>query len=343
METCSTEIFGVLCQVALVPFEEEDVFLRLIVEADLGQEETTRLVTAVILSVARPSACLKWFDLELTSKQHAILGFDTPQSQPLSARRADQATALGRGRTDFDHGIGDLYALMTQAPTAFVLLSGPELRFTFANPAYSRLMNRPLQEQLLGKTAREVLADLKGSRILDLMDRVMRTGVPYVGTEVLARRTRPETNELYDTYFDFTYHPICEATGRVTGLMFQVADVTERVLARQVSGSREAQLYCQWAELEAIYQTALVGLASADAKDFHILRINDQHAEVLGTQSNLARGKSLLQLSAQLPEFARLLLQAAEGVTSSATSSCAKSRKKGAVPAGAGSSTWLQL
>ena len=312
VETSSNEIFGVLCQVTLVPYEDEDAFLKLAVEADLKQEDTTRLVTAVILSVANPSGLLKWFEFELTDDQQATLGFDELQNNRLSSRPLKAASSVPQ--KGFNEGnIADFYGLMTQAPTAFVLLSGPELRFTFANPAYSQLIHRPPQEELLGKPVREALSDLRGSRIFDVMDRVMRTGIPYVGTEVRETRVHPETGEETERYYDFIYHPMREASGKVSGLMVQVADVTERVLTREVNESREAQLYAQWAELEAIYRTAPVGMALFDGQDLRVLRINDKHAEVLKIATDQIRCKTALQLSSHLPEFGRLLTQAAKG------------------------------
>ena len=161
-----------------------------------------------------------------------------------------------------------------QAPTPFLMMKGPEHILTFINPPYMQLVGRDLQQNLLGKSVREFLPELEGQPFFDLLDEVYRTGVPFVGNEVLAQLRNQQTGVTEDHYIDFVYHPAHDNSGAVFGIFVQAHDVTERVLARQVSQSRESQLYRQWAELDTMYRTAPVGMCLVDLEQYRILKIN---------------------------------------------------------------------
>jgi PAS domain S-box-containing protein len=109
------------------------------------------------------------------------------------------------------------------------LLTGPDHRFVFANAAYLKMAGRDL-DQVLGKTVREVLPELRAQGFFELLDRVYQTVDPFVAS---AREVRVNRDGKEATiYVDFTYHPMRNLAGSVEGILFQGVDVTEEVLAR---------------------------------------------------------------------------------------------------------------
>jgi PAS domain S-box-containing protein len=118
-----------------------------------------------------------------------------------------------------------LLAMFQQAPAFFAVLRGPDHSFELTNPPYQRLISdRPV----IGKTLREALPEAVEQGYLDILDRVYKTGEPFVGTDVQftfpATGSRPEeTRNL-----DFVYQPLREPDGTVSGILVLGVDTTDR-------------------------------------------------------------------------------------------------------------------
>ena len=91
-----------------------------------------------------------------------------------------------------------------------------------------------------------------------------------------------------------------------------ITDLTELKRAeRELAQSRDL-LAQQYAEMEALYQTAPMGLAFFDAKDFRYLRLNDQQAEIVGKPKNEILGRTLTEI-APIEGLQEMLEQVASG------------------------------
>src|SRR6185295_6228220 len=82
-----------------------------------------------------------------------------------------------------------------------------------------------------GKTIRDVLPELKGQGIYELLDKVFTTGEPYVGTEV-GLEMRGETG-AEQMYYTFVYQPLRTPEGEIAGIAVVASDVTAQVRARR--------------------------------------------------------------------------------------------------------------
>jgi len=122
-----------------------------------------------------------------------------------------------------------LHELFAQAPSAICLLSGPDHRYTLANPPYLALIGR---DDILGRPVREVVPELAGQGIIELLDGVYRTGVPFVGDEVPIWLDRDGDGTPEEIYFTFVYAPFRSAEGRTTGIFVHAYEVTVQVRAR---------------------------------------------------------------------------------------------------------------
>ncbi len=115
--------------------------------------------------------------------------------------------------------------LFRQAPAAIALLRGPDHVFEIANDAYLALIG---QRELLGRPVREVLPEAEEQGFVALLDRVYRSGEPYVarGAEVMLQR-QPDAGPE-QLVLDFVYQPVRDAAGEVDGIFVQATDVTDR-------------------------------------------------------------------------------------------------------------------
>jgi len=130
--------------------------------------------------------------------------------------------------------------LFLNAPAAIAILHGPEHRFTLANESYLRLVDRDV-DQLTGKPLVEALPELEGQSIVEILDEVYETGIPFFGQELRVRLSPVPCGEPQDRYFNFVYQPTQDTDGQIDGIFVLALDVTEQVAARREIESREEQ------------------------------------------------------------------------------------------------------
>jgi signal transduction histidine kinase len=121
--------------------------------------------------------------------------------------------------------------LFQQAPVFFAVLSGPQHRFEMINPLYQELIGK---RSVVGKTVRDAVPEAEGQGFVELLDRVYRTGEPYVGRRTPIQLARNAEEPLEMRYLDFVYQPRRDAGGAVIGIIALGVDVTEQKRAEQV-------------------------------------------------------------------------------------------------------------
>ncbi len=188
-------------------------------------------------------------------------------------------------------------SLFLQAPAPILMMSGQDLRVTLANEGYIKLLRRTSEQELLGKTIREILPELEGQGYFELLDSAYRTGKAYVGREVPALLHNLITGEDDQAWFNFVYQPSVDANGVVDGILSFAVEITEQVLARRQVEAQKDLVERQAAELETIYRTAPIGLALFDPVDFRYLRLNDTQAEIIGLPAPEVLGKTLTEIA----------------------------------------------
>lgn len=119
-----------------------------------------------------------------------------------------------------------LRRLFEQAPGFVCILRGPEHVFELVNDAYYQLIGH---RNSLGKSVREALPEIEGQGYFEVLDRVYRTGEPFVGTGMRMRVQRHPGALLDEVFVDFVYQPIVDAAGAVTGIFVQGHDITEQM------------------------------------------------------------------------------------------------------------------
>lgn len=117
-----------------------------------------------------------------------------------------------------------------QAPVAIFVVRGAEYVFEVVNPGMAAIVGST-PDQVLGQRYFDLLPTLAEQGYRDLLDRVWHTGQAYVAQEHAAQLLHYRAGEV--SYFNFTYVPVREAEGSVTGIMCVAVDVTPQVRARQ--------------------------------------------------------------------------------------------------------------
>jgi PAS domain S-box-containing protein len=172
---------------------------------------------------------------------------------------------------------GLLEAIAAQPALGVALFHGPDFLIQLANPLYLALAGH---RDILGKPLLEALPEVRDQGFLALIDRVMRTGEPYIGREVPIRWDRHADGRLDDGYFHFVYQPVRGLDGRVEAVLTLGQEVTDVVRARQ-----EAERFARVQQERSDFEQQLIGIVSHDLK-------NPLSAILLGTTA-LARREDL--------------------------------------------------
>lgn len=134
--------------------------------------------------------------------------------------------------------------LLEQAPVATALLTGPDHVFRLANPLYRQVVGR---NDIIGKSYADAFPELRDTSLRAILDRVYRTGEPFVTNEMLVPLDRTGRGRTEDCFFTFNLEPLRSATGDVYGMMAVAVDITPQVSARRVvekaHGEREQLLH----------------------------------------------------------------------------------------------------
>jgi PAS domain S-box-containing protein len=88
-----------------------------------------------------------------------------------------------------------------------------------------------------------------------------------------------------------------DSSGLPERIIGSAADITERKQAEKELEESKKDAQQQWAELEAIYGTAPIGLALFDPVEFRYLRLNSRQAEIVGLPAEEILGKTLTEIA----------------------------------------------
>jgi signal transduction histidine kinase len=117
-----------------------------------------------------------------------------------------------------------LLAILQQAPAFFALLQGPDHVISLVNPRYLRLVNN---RDVVGKPVRVALPEVAEQGYIEILDRVY-AGEAYVGVDARYDVSAGNGQPPDERYLDFTYQPLRESDGSISGIIVLGVDVTDR-------------------------------------------------------------------------------------------------------------------
>jgi signal transduction histidine kinase len=142
-----------------------------------------------------------------------------------------ETTEVVQARHQLEEEREQLKDLFHQAPAFFAVLKGPEHRFEMVNAPYQELIG---DRDVVGKSVREAVPEAEGQGFLQLLDRVYRTGEPFVGRRTPIQLARSPDEPMEMRYLDFVYQARRDAVGDIFGVIVLGVDVTDQKRAEQV-------------------------------------------------------------------------------------------------------------
>jgi len=120
--------------------------------------------------------------------------------------------------------------VFAQAPAGIWVVRGPDYVFEVINPTMTHVIKRTA-EQCLGRPYFEVLPELTGQGVPELLRRVWEQGESMFVEEFAAQLDPQAPDEV--GYFTFAFQPLRDEHGQVTRISCVALDVTAQVRSRQ--------------------------------------------------------------------------------------------------------------
>ncbi|MDB4960995.1 MAG: domain S-box protein [Myxococcales bacterium] len=121
-----------------------------------------------------------------------------------------------------------LGTLLEKAPAFIAVMRGDDHVIEFANEAFYETVG---QRDVIGKRAIDAVPEVRGQGFHEAIERVYRTGEPFVGKRMPAQVLR--SGNLEQRYLSLMYQALVEADGARTGVFLHGVDVTDETLAEQ--------------------------------------------------------------------------------------------------------------
>jgi PAS domain S-box-containing protein len=162
-------------------------------------------------------------------------------------------------------------------------------------------LDRDFVYTFMNRRARELLApggELLGISIFDAFPAAARPDSPFWINYHLAM------DEGVPTHFEAFYPaPLNRLFSVYTfpseddGIILFFRDITDERSDREELLRRREEVERQYAEIEAVYRTAPIGLALFDLDDYHYLRLNDRQAAFFGLKPEQVIGRTLTEMA----------------------------------------------
>ena len=241
-----------------------------------------------------------WFTYSLSpvrSESGEVVGYLNVASETTARIRAE--AELREARVVAERAERRLRDVFAQAPGFLAVLQGADHVFEFVNSAYLQLVgHRPL----IGLRVIDALPEVASQGFVELLDRVYRTGEPFVGREVSVLLERIAGSEPEERRVDFVYQPLMSAGGTIVGIVAHGSDVTEAVVARQeverllqISEATRAAVVESEARYRFLANAIPVQVWTA-APDGQLDYVSERAAEYLGVVNDEVLGDRWLKM-----------------------------------------------
>lgn len=181
-----------------------------------------------------------------------------------------------------------LRSIIEEAPIAISLYVSRKLVIGIANDIMLSYWGK--DKSIIGKPLEVAVPELEGQPFLKILDEVFTTGKTY---QVIEEPAKLALNGVLDVYyFDFTYKPLYNSSGKIYAIMNMAVNVTDRVIARKKQQVNETRF-------RAITEQSPMAIGLLKGEDFIVEIGNDRVFEVWGKDKSIIG----LPIAQALPEI----------------------------------------
>lgn len=115
-------------------------------------------------------------------------------------------------------------------PAAFSILKGPDHIHEITNNLYHQITGK---NDLIGKSFRDGIPELKDQGLHEAMDKVYTTGTHFIVSELPLLLNRGE-NKMVPGFYNFVFQPIFNQSQKIEGILIFGYEITEMMEARKI-------------------------------------------------------------------------------------------------------------
>ena len=233
---------------------------------------------------------------------------------------AYEVTHLLQSKFAAEQAGNNLQQIIDILPASVVVIRGYDLIVEMINISNLKYWKKSKHE-VLGRPFLEILPDLADQPFASQLRKVMDTG------EILDVKESPvlftmADGSIRETFVDYTYQPLTDITGKITGVLVMSFEITDRVhskrllekyaadlaLANQRLSAANEELEISEARFKFVFQEAPVAIGVLAGRELIVESANEKILEVWGKSKDIIG----LSLEKALPEiqgqpFLRLL------------------------------------
>lgn len=191
--------------------------------------------------------------------------------------------------------------IFSESHSFMTILSVPEFRYLRSNAQHRKLIGR---SEIIGRTLVEVEPELVGQGVLDLLNDVIQSGRPYIGTEVQIDYAPVDVAPARTRFLDVVYQPLLDEDGKVYAILAQGNDVTEKVLARKSVENAARAVTNERQNIQNLFKQTPEMVCFLKGPDHVFEFVNEAHVRALGFN---ATGKSVREAQPESVEVHGIL------------------------------------
>ncbi|GER90750.1 hypothetical protein KDW_49120 [Dictyobacter vulcani] len=167
------------------------------------------------------------FLFPLTDEEGNVRGFTRGVRDLTEKRRyEEEQKALRKELATEKRKLVDVFE---RAPAFMAILRGKDHVFEMVNTAYYQLVGH---RDIIGKSVREAIPEVSDQGYIELLNSVLATGKPFIGTEMKIGLQRIPDGIVEERYLNFVYEPLKDTKNKHIGIVAHGYDVTDQVFAR---------------------------------------------------------------------------------------------------------------
>jgi PAS domain S-box-containing protein len=166
--------------------------------------------------------------------------------------------------------------IFKQAPVAIVIFRGAEFVIEFANDFYLQILGK--SNNIIGKPLFESFPELKNQGLKEILDGIMKTGIPYNINEHEFFVERNNNKE--QLFFNCAYQPLRENDNIISGIIVVFSEVTEQIIARKLVEDNQKSY-------NSIFMKSPFAFAIMKGKDMIVVLANESIRQIWGKGDNV--------------------------------------------------------
>jgi PAS domain S-box-containing protein len=207
-------------------------------------------------------------------------------------------TSQVKYRTQIEESEARVRAIVNNAPFPIGVYVGSEMRISLANQSILDTWGKG--NDVIGKLYSEILPELENQEIFQQLERVYNSGI-----EFKAKNQRVDivvNNKLQPFFFNYTFTPLLDPSGKVYGVMNTAADVTDLNIAKEKITASEKRF-------RNIVEQAPLGITIFRGTSFMVEMANETYLMIVDRDEENFVGKLLFDVLPEVKDTVAPLLR----------------------------------